>query len=116
MAKDASRYLVHMLEAIDNVAADTAGLDFGAFVADRRTRQLVERNLEIISEASRRVPETLRMTEPDIDWPAIAGIGNIPRHDYYRRPPEILWQTCCKDLLPLREALVRMLARSRPVP
>jgi hypothetical protein len=49
-----------ILNAIGNIEADTDGLDFDQFVADRRVRQLVERNIEIISEASRRLRTTTR--------------------------------------------------------
>ena len=43
-------------------------------------------------------------------WRAIAGIGNVIRHDYHDTYPTVLWQTCAKDLRPLKEALVRMRA------
>ena len=42
-----------ILQAIANIESDTVGLDYEHFAADRRARQLVERNREIISEASR---------------------------------------------------------------
>ena len=57
MEKDPGIYVRHILEAIDNIGADTAGYDFEKFRMDRRARQLVERNLEILSEASRRLPD-----------------------------------------------------------
>jgi uncharacterized protein with HEPN domain len=75
-----------------NIEADTAGVDFDGFVADRRVRQLVERNLEIISEASRRIPDDLKAAEEDVPWREIAGIGNVLRHDYGEVRPEILWE------------------------
>lgn len=56
MSRDPGIYVDHMLEAIANIESDTAGSDFEKFRQDRRVRQLVERNLEIISEASRRLP------------------------------------------------------------
>ena len=83
MQKDASVYVRHMLEAITNIETDTAGYDFERFRVDRRARQLVERNLEILSEASRRLPQELKDTEPQTPWRAIAGIGNVLRHDYH---------------------------------
>ena len=55
-----------VLQAIANIEADTVGLDFEKFAADRRVRQLVERNLEILSEASRRIPDHLEAAEPDV--------------------------------------------------
>jgi ribonuclease HepT-like protein len=56
MDKDPAIYVRHILEAIANIETDIAGYDFQKFRADRRTRQIVERNLEILSEASRRLP------------------------------------------------------------
>jgi uncharacterized protein with HEPN domain len=63
MEKDPAIYVRHILEAIANIETDIAGYDFEKFRADRRTRQLVERNLEILSEASR----IGRMTLADVD-------------------------------------------------
>jgi len=108
MEKDAAIYVRHILEAITNIETDTAGYDFERFRADRRTRQLVERNLEILSEASRRLPEELKLDEARIPWRAIAGIGNVLRHDYHEAYPTVLGDTCQKDLKPLKEAVLRI--------
>jgi len=97
-----------VLQAIANIEADTAGLDFERFAADRRVRQLVERNLEIISEASRRLPDAAKATEPDIPWREIAGIGNVLRHDYGVVKPEILWGVRTHRLVALKAAVERI--------
>lgn len=112
MDKDPSVYVLHILEAIANIEMDTAGYDFEKFRRDRRARQLVERNLEILSEASRRLPKELKDTESQIPWRAIAGIGNVLRHDYHETYPTVLWDTCTKDLKPLKAAVVRIQART----
>lgn len=108
MEKDPGVYARHMLEAIANIEMDLAGYDFEEFRSDRRTRQLVERNLEILSEASRRLPRELKEAEAQIPWRAIAGIGNILRHEYHESYPTVLWNTCQKDLKPLKDAVVRI--------
>jgi uncharacterized protein with HEPN domain len=108
MEKDPCLYVVHMLEAIANIEADTAGYDFEPFRKDRRVRQLVERNLEIVSEASRRLPQAAKDAERQIPWRAIAGIGNVIRHDDHDTYPTMLWETCAKDLPPLKAALSRI--------
>ena len=108
MEKDAAIYVRHILEAIANIEADTAGYDFERFRLDRRARQLVERNLEILSEASRRLPKELKDQETHIPWRAIAGIGNVLRHDYHDTYPTVLWDTCKKDLAPLQAAVRRI--------
>jgi len=74
-------------------------------------RQLAERNLEIISEAARRLPQSLKVSKPGIEFRAIAGIGNVLRHDYHRSLPTVLWETCKRDLEPLKAAVERI---SRP--
>jgi uncharacterized protein with HEPN domain len=100
-----------VLQAIANIEADTTGLEFQVFVADRRTRQLVERNLEIISEASRRIPDRLKATEPDVPWREIARIGNVLRRDYGEVRPDILRGVCTHRLAPLKAAVQRIRAR-----
>jgi len=108
MEKDPTIYVRHILEAIANIETDIAGYDFEKFRADRRTRQLVERNLEILSEASRRLPNEYKDQEPRVPWRAIAGVGNVLRHDYHETYPTVLWDTCKKDLQPLKEAVLRI--------
>ena len=104
-------YVGHMLEAIANIEMDTKGYDFEKFRKDRRARQLVERNLEILSEASRRLPDEIKAREANIPWKEIAGIGNILRHEYHQTYPSVLWDTCQKDLKPLKEAVERISKR-----
>ena len=97
-----------VLEAIANIEADTAGMDFPRFAAERRVRQLVERNVEIISEASRRLPDALKATEPGVPWRDIAGIGNVLRHDYGGVRPQILWRIRTGRLAGLKSAIERI--------
>ena len=73
MEKDPRLYIRHILEAITNIETDTAEYDFERFRLDRRAWQLVERNLEILSEASRRLPDELKEQEAHIPWRAVAG-------------------------------------------
>jgi len=108
MPRDPGLYVTHMLDAIANIEADIASYDLDSFRADRRAKQLVERNLEILSEASRRLPESMKAKENGIDWVSIAGIGNVLRHDYHQSQPLVLWETCKKDLAPLKAAVERV--------
>jgi uncharacterized protein with HEPN domain len=57
------------------------GMSQDAFAADRRTFYAVARCLEIISEAARRLPASLRKRHPELPWRAIMGAGNVYRHD-----------------------------------
>lgn len=81
-----------------------AGVSLEAFQTDIRKRWLVERALEIISEASRRLPEDLKARHPGIPWPKVAGIGNVLRHDYERVAADIIWRLVQDDLSALEAA------------
>jgi uncharacterized protein with HEPN domain len=64
-----------------------------AFKADRRTFYAVTRCLEIVSEATRRLPSSLRDRHPGLPWRAIMGAGNVYRHDYDNVAEELVWRT-----------------------
>lgn len=74
--------------SIEDLLADKT---YAMLVGDRVTRAAFERFLEIISEASRHVPEDLKKIAPHIPWRRVADIGNHLRHSYHRVDMEALW-------------------------
>lgn len=113
MVKDPRPRLDDILRSIEWIEQDIQGKAFAAFARDRRLRQLLERNLEIISEASRHIPDGVKAKAPEIPWKEIAGIGNILRHDYGGTDSKILWDAARHDLKPLKAAIRRMLKERR---
>ena len=101
---------------IDLALSFTAGFDYEAFVSDPRTVYAVTRCLEIISEASRRLPDDLKTRHPSIAWNDMAAAGNIYRHDYEDVASEHVWDTAQIDLPPLRAAIAQELAGLDPPP
>jgi uncharacterized protein with HEPN domain len=93
--------LVHLsdiLESIDVVAEIIDRVDLGAYRRDIKVRRAVERCVEIISEASRRIQSPLKMQYPDQPWDEIAGIGNLLRHHYERIDDLIMWKIATQSL------------------
>jgi uncharacterized protein with HEPN domain len=90
--------LTDIVEAIAHIRSELAGVPLAAFEGDWRKRWLVERGVEIISEASRRLPVALKARHPEIPWRKVAGIGNILRHEYERIAPDVLWRLAQEDL------------------
>lgn len=78
-------------------------MDFSAFQSDQKTIYAVTRALEIISEASRRLPADVTEKHPEIDWPAIAAVGNIYRHEYETVDESLIWHTIEHELEKLKE-------------
>jgi uncharacterized protein with HEPN domain len=105
--------LTDMLEAIERIRTEIAGVTIEAFEADWRKRRLVERGVEIISEASRRLTHELKSRHPEIPWTKVAGIGNVLRHEYEGIAPPVMWKLVQDDLTPLEQVCREKLARSR---
>ena len=88
-----------------------AGLTLEAFEADCRTFYAVTRCLDIISEAARRLPPSLRDQHPNLPWRAIMGVGNIYRHDYDNVDEQFVWRTARQSLSPLLAAVEEEITR-----
>jgi uncharacterized protein with HEPN domain len=91
-------------------------MDFVAFAADRKTVYAAVRALEIVSEASRRLPADVKARYPDIDWTAIAAAGNIYRHEYEAVDERLIWRTAQHDLAALRKIAILELDQLRKIP
>ena len=105
--------LSDIVEAIENIRSETAGVSLDAFEADWRKRWLVERGVEIISEASRRLSDEVKARHPEIPWPKVAGIGNVLRHDYESISAPVMWKLVQDDLPPLERVCREELAREQ---
>jgi uncharacterized protein with HEPN domain len=94
-------YLQHILEAIDNIQDYTAGMDLDAFMADRKTRDAVIRNLEIIGEACNNVAKnhpTFAAEHAEVPWGFAYEMRNALSHGYFTVDHAIVWQTIQQDL------------------
>ena len=72
---------------------------------------MVERCLEIISEASRHIPTEMKDKAPEINWRRLADLGNWLRHAYHRTDPGIMWDMVEHDLGPLQDFVKRVINR-----
>ena len=98
-----------ILQVIDEIIV---GLDLAAYQADVRSRRAVERCIEIVSEASRHIPDKEKARFPDVPWSDIAGIGNIFRHEYHRVADPVVWRTASRSIPELRPVIEAMIERA----
>ena len=110
-SRSPQRRLEDIVQNIDAIARFVAGMGFEEFLADQKTSYAAPRALEIISEASRRIPDDVKQRHPEIDWRAIGGAGNIYRHDYDTVDAALTWHTIQHELPPLRAVVVAELMR-----
>jgi len=83
------------------------------FKADWEEQWAIERGVEIISEASRRLPVAMKARHPEVPWPKVAGIGNVLRHEYEDVAHDILWHVVHDNLPPLKTVCLDELAAAR---
>lgn len=100
------------MDNIERIGTFTAGMTFDEFAADLKTVYAVVRALEIVSEASRRLPVELKERYPEIDWIAVAAAGNVYRHEYEVVDERLLWRTLRHDLDELRAIALMELERA----
>lgn len=87
-----------------------SGMSYETFRDDERTVYAVTRCLEIVSEASRRLPDELKARHPSIEWREMAAAGNIYRHEYEDVAARRVWRTLAASLPLLRVVIERELA------
>jgi uncharacterized protein with HEPN domain len=100
-----------ILRAIDGASETIGGVDFETFQSVFYMSRTVERCVEIVSEATRHIPEDFKFRHPEIAWSQIAGIGNVLRHDYDSVDQRIIWEIATKHFLQLRAVVLELKAQ-----
>jgi uncharacterized protein with HEPN domain len=98
-------FLLDILQQIQLAESFTVGLTEEKFLDSILHQHATTRCLEIISEASRRLPDEIKNKNPHIDWHAMAGAGNVYRHDYQGVAPRRVWEAVMNSLPPLRKVV-----------
>lgn len=96
--RDPDLLIEDMLAAIRKIERYTSGMDWELFRQDEKTIDAVVRNLEILGEATRQMPEGFVARHPDVSWRQMAGLRNRIAHDYIGLDLELIWQVIRHDL------------------
>ena len=104
------RWLIDIQHHIAMAEGFVAGFGYDSFKDDNLRLYAVTRCLEIISEASRRLPDEFKARHPSIAWREMAAAGNIYRHEYEDVAARRVWRTLAISLPPLRAVVEAELA------
>ncbi len=84
--------LTDIVEAIERIQDVLKNISLEAFETDWQRQWLVQRGVEIISEASRRLTDEMKARHPEIPWQKVAAIGNVLRHNYENIAAPVIWK------------------------
>ena len=112
--RDFRDFLNDMVRACHSIIGFVAGMSLDGYLADEKTRFAVMRAYEILGEAVRHLPESLRAAHPDIPWATMAAVRNRIVHGYFGIDDSILFTTIEQDVKPLLPRL-EVLAREHGV-
>jgi uncharacterized protein with HEPN domain len=107
--RDSATHLRDILQAIDAIDEFLAGIDLSGYKGDRKTKSAVERQMQIITEAAKRLGSDAENLCPGPDWKGFCRMGDILRHGYHKVDDETVWNTVKDELPPMRAVITRVL-------
>jgi uncharacterized protein with HEPN domain len=105
----ATDYLKDILEAIDEVETFIDNLTYDEFVKDRKTLNAVVRSIEVIGEATKNIPESLRAKYKELPWREMAGMRDKLIHGYFGIDTETIYEAAKTNIPSLKSSIQKML-------
>ena len=116
MSRDPGLYLQDILDAAAKLETVLQGLDLAEFSEDWRVRDVVLRNLEVIGEAVKRLPSSLKAEIPDVPWKRLADFRDILVHAYFSVDDAIVFDVASHEIPALALASQELLQRIDALP
>ncbi len=109
MKRDFLDYLADIIEAMKNVNVFIKDLTYNDFINDTKSIYAVTRAIEIIGEASKKIPDNIRSQNPEVPWKEMSGMRDKLIHEYFGVNLRRVWLTATRDvptILPMIEDLL----------
>jgi uncharacterized protein with HEPN domain len=105
-------FLEDIIESIEKIEIYIRELTYNAFIEDSKTVDAVVRNLEIIGEASKRIPDNIKENLKEVPWHRMTGLRNIIAHEYFGIDLNIIWKIIKENLPEVKPSLKKLLKES----
>jgi uncharacterized protein with HEPN domain len=115
MSRSLKLYLADIINSIDKIENYIGNMNYDNLVDDGKTLDAVIHNLQIIGEATKQIPESIRQRYFEIEWQKIAGLRDIIAHAYFSINSKIVWNIVTTKLKPLRDC-VALILQSEDLP
>ncbi|MFO0698125.1 MAG: DUF86 domain-containing protein [Nitrospira sp.] len=102
-------YVADIQEAVSSILVFTDGMTWEQFAADRKTQYAVVRAFEILGEAAKKVPLSVRKRHAGVPWKLMAGMRDKLIHEYFGVNYHVLWKTVQTDIPSLQPRIAQVL-------
>ena len=109
MKKDSLIFISHILESIKNIESFSKNISESEFMKNRYSQSAVIRELEIIGEASKNLPDNFKKEYSDINWKDIIGTRDKIIHNYFGVDLKIIWDIIRTDLPRLKKDIEKII-------
>lgn len=109
MPRSPHEYLQPILDEADYLAQTSSDLDKESFLKDATLTRAFARSIEVMGEAAKQIPDTLRKKYPAVEWRAVAGMRDRLIHNYFGVDYEIVWDVATNKAKPLAEQVKKIL-------
>lgn len=109
--RDYRDYLQDILSSINDIVSFTENMTFDSFKEDKKTMYAVTRCIEVLGEAAKKIPKSIRDKYPSVPWKEMVGMRNKMIHEYFGVDVKILWQTVKGDIPSLKPLIQEIVGR-----
>lgn len=103
-------FLNDIIDSAEAIESFVKGIDFDAFVNDRKTYSATLRELEVIGEAAGKLSDDLKAANPHVDWRILKDFRNVLAHEYFGVNPEIVWDIVQNKISGLKGTISAIIA------
>jgi uncharacterized protein with HEPN domain len=102
-------YIEDIADAIESIEEFIIDMEYEEFLRDKKTNFAVVRSLEIIGEATKNIPDSVRDRYPHVPWKDMAGTRDKMIHHYFGVDLKVVWKTITEDIPSLKPLIRKIL-------